>query len=449
MSTTASKPPVVLPGPDPTDGLPELVHDDALFPERVKSPRRSAVELLVTVTVIVVLATLAGALDLVIVLGALIAMVMLHELGHLLAAKRGGMKVTEYFLGFGPRLWSVRRGETEYGVKAIPAGGYVKIPGMTALEEVDPEDDPRTYREQPFHSRLLVAVAGSAMHFILGFLLIWVLLVFVGTGVSSQLQIQSFASIPGAANPAQQAGIRTGDIVVSVDGHRETGSGDVTAHQIQTHADRPVTVVVDRDGRDLTFTVTPVNARDYHLNGYDLPAGTAPYGIIGISEGNPTATENPIRSVGTAVVDLGKIMWASVLGVVHIFQPSHLVGAYHQATSARAASQAATNGTRVSSIVGAVRTADQAAHHGLGDLLDVLITIIVFLGVINLFPLLPFDGGHVSIAVYERIRSRKGRPAYHADVTKMMPFTWVVLGYLGLVVLFALTADLLHPATFS
>src|SRR5581483_5556965 len=130
------------------------------------SAQRSLAELAVAVAVIVALSVALGATDLLVVVACIVVMVMVHELGHLLAAKRGGMKVSEYFLGFGPRLWSFHRGETEYGVKAFPLGGYVKIPGMTNIEEVDPEDEPRTYRQKPFHSRLLVAVAGSAMHFL-------------------------------------------------------------------------------------------------------------------------------------------------------------------------------------------------------------------------------------------------------------------------------------------
>ena len=101
----------------------------------------------------------------------LFAIVMLHEFGHFVTAKRAGMKVTEYFVGFGPRLWSVRRGETEYGVKAIPAGGYVRITGFTSTEEVPEEDEPRAYRQQPFHQRIIVASAGSAMHFLIAFVL--------------------------------------------------------------------------------------------------------------------------------------------------------------------------------------------------------------------------------------------------------------------------------------
>ena len=107
-------------------------------------------------------------------------MIMLHELGHFVMAKRAGMKVTEFFLGFGPRLWSIRRGETEYGVKAIPAGGYVRIIGMSNIEEVDPADEERTYRSKPYRHRLGVAVAGSTMHFIIAAVLLFLLYAAVG-----------------------------------------------------------------------------------------------------------------------------------------------------------------------------------------------------------------------------------------------------------------------------
>ena len=115
-----------------------------------KSPRRLAGELLGVLAVVIALAATTGHLDLLVVILSIIVIVMVHELGHFLAAKHGGMKVTEYFVGFGPRLWSFRRGETEYGVKALPLGGYVKIPGMTNLEEVDPADEGRLYRDKPF-----------------------------------------------------------------------------------------------------------------------------------------------------------------------------------------------------------------------------------------------------------------------------------------------------------
>ena len=123
--------------------------------------------------------------DLLLFIAILVAIVMLHELGHFATAKWAGMKVTEYFVGFGPRLWSVRRGETEYGVKAIPAGGYVRITGFTSTEEVAEEDEPRAYRQQPFHQRIIVASAGSAMHFLIAFVLALILVLGFGTATNN------------------------------------------------------------------------------------------------------------------------------------------------------------------------------------------------------------------------------------------------------------------------
>jgi RIP metalloprotease RseP len=167
--------------------------DRAVGVASVPPDRWNLLRLVVAICVIVALAFATHTTDLLIVIVAIIAMVMLHELGHFATAKWSGMKVTEYFLGFGPRLWSFRRGETEYGVKALPLGGYVKIIGMSNLEEVPPEDEPRTYREKPFRNRLLVAVAGSAMHFILAVILVFAILVGYGTAASGTVQVQGGA----------------------------------------------------------------------------------------------------------------------------------------------------------------------------------------------------------------------------------------------------------------
>lgn len=413
--------------------------------QRVKSPRRSAAELVVAAGLIVGVSVAAGLTDLLIVVVCIIVMVMLHELGHLLAAKRGGMKVTEYFLGFGPRLWSVRRGETEYGVKAFPLGGYVKIPGMTTLEEVDPADEPRTYRQQPFHARLLVAVAGSAMHFLMAFVLLWALLTFVGVANSGQVQIQGVTSVGGKPGPAEVAGIRTGDVVVSVDGKPVGGNVDALTSAIHEHPGTPVTVVVDRNGQLRTVMVTPADARSAHEQGVVLPAGSAPFGVIGVSFGSPVQRVAPLHALASTGTDLAHLTWASVVGVGHLFSPGAVAQRFGQVTSARAASQAAANGTRVESLPGAVRTAVQAAQAGVGDLLLILISINLFVGIFNLFPMLPLDGGHVAIAVYEKIRTGRRKVMYHADVTKLMPFTWAMLMFLGVIFATSLLTDILHP----
>jgi membrane-associated protease RseP (regulator of RpoE activity) len=412
----------------------------------VKSPQRSAGELIAAVVLIVGLAVVTGHIYLLIVVVSLILIVMIHELGHFLAAKRGGMKVTEYFVGFGPRLWSFRRGETEYGIKAIPVGGYVKIPGMTNLEEVDPADEPRTYRQQPFGARMLVALAGSAMHFVMAFILLWVLLTFVGVPNSGQVQIQGLSRVGGQTSPAAAGGIRAGDVVVTVDGKPIGGDVNALTTTIHDHPGVPVAVVVDRLGRKIPLTVTPADGRVLREQGAAPPAGTAPFGLIGVSLGSPVQRAAPLHAVASTGTDLVHFTWASVVGVGHLFSPGGVAQRFDQVSSAKAANQATADGTRVQSIVGIVQLTTQAAQHGIGDLLSLLIVINVFFGVFNLFPMLPLDGGHVAIAVYEKIRTGRRRVMYHADVAKLVPFTWLMLAFLMVLIVPALLTDILHPA---
>ncbi len=181
-----------------------------------------------------VVATYFGALATVLVVLGLLVMIVLHEFGHFVAAKRAGMKVTEFFVGFGPRVWSVTKGETTYGIKALPLGGYCRIIGMTNVEKVDPADEPRAYRNQPTWRRLTVALAGSFVHFLLAFLLLIIL--FVGPGDIGNFVANPSASNPIAAvdsfakgpSPAEQAGLRPGDRIVAVDGHHFQTWDDLT-----------------------------------------------------------------------------------------------------------------------------------------------------------------------------------------------------------------------------
>src|SRR5690348_8957231 len=177
---------------------------------------------------------------------ALLFSIMLHEAGHFFTAKKFGMKVTQFFVGFGQTLWSRRKGETEYGVKAIPAGGFVKIVGMTELEDVDPADEPRSFRRQPGWQRIIVLAAGSFMHFVLAFVLLFALAVGIGlagagtsttvgaidTCVPSSLTAACKPSNP--ASPAKQAGIRAGDKIIAVAGvpvHNWTQMGKALRRQ--------------------------------------------------------------------------------------------------------------------------------------------------------------------------------------------------------------------------
>jgi membrane-associated protease RseP (regulator of RpoE activity) len=405
----------------------------------VENPRRALVQLLVGVATIVLLAVATRSVDLLIVIAAIIVIVMIHELGHFATAKWSGMKVTEYFVGFGPRIWSVRRGETEYGVKAIPAGGYVKIVGMSNLEEVDAADEPRTYRQQPFHNRVLVAVAGSFMHFLMAFLLIWASLVFIGDAQSNALQIQGFAPVHGQ-DPARAAGLQVGDVVVSANGKPVHDTTQL--HDALSHPGRPVTMVVERGGAHHTYTVTPV-AEATAATGRS-GAHTVEQGRIGVEIGAPRVTENPLRSIGTSGAQFGSTVSATFASLGHTFSPHGLGSIFSQLDNTRAANRAAQDNSRPESIVGAVNTATEAAKAGPIFLIWVLVELNIAFGILNLFPMLPLDGGHVAVAVYERIRSRPGRP-YHADVAKLAPFAYLFVAFLVVFVGALLFLDVVHP----
>jgi membrane-associated protease RseP (regulator of RpoE activity) len=408
--------------------------------------RRAVVRLLLVVGAGIAAAVFTGTTGTLVVVLAIVIMIMLHELGHFATAKWGHMKVTEYFLGFGPRLWSVHRGETEYGVKAIPAGGYVKIIGMSNLEEVDPADEARTYREQPFGRRLSVALAGSAVHFILAFLILWVLFSFVGVPDGNKVAVGGFSTIEGTASPARQAGLQPGDVFVSVDG-RTLSAPDQLVSYIQAHAGQPVTVVVERHGDTQTIRVTPIDERAVRVQGQTSPPpSSTPYGIIGVQLTSPVQTTNPVAAVGRSTTDLGRFSWETLKALGSVFSPHGISNYTHQVTSPTGSQsqQATSNSPRLTSPIGIVRLASQASHAGLRDVLTLLFSINVFVGLFNLFPMLPLDGGHVAIAVYERARSRRGR-RYHVDVAKLLPATYLVFLVLVVLGVTAIYMDVTHP----
>jgi membrane-associated protease RseP (regulator of RpoE activity) len=374
--------------------------------------------------------------DLFLVIVAVVIIVMVHEAGHFATAKWSRMKVTEFFVGFGPRLWSIRRGETEYGVKAIPAGGYVKIPGMTNLEQIDPVDEERTYRQKPFHNRVIVASAGSFMHFVMAFLLAWATLVFVGATVNNKVTIESFTQFAGERlNPAQQAGLRVGDTIVGVNGHPLSSSNQLVS-VIGHSAGRPVRLEVDRGGTTRTFTVVPQRHQE---NGHLTAA-------VGIEFASATVPENAFGALGGAGVVVGQTTQDAITGLGHVFSPSGLANYFHEVTNSAAASKAAKDNTaRPESIIGAVRTAVQGAQAGPGYLLEVLIALNIFIAIANMLPMLPLDGGHVAIALYERVRTRRGRPYYQADAAKLAPVAYGFIILLVLLVTSAAYLDITHP----
>lgn len=450
MSTLDTGPPPggLVPRPDAGSSPPEFESSApaaGALAAPTKSPQRLAAELVAAIAAITLVAVMSGYTAVLLVVVCLVAIVMIHELGHFLTAKHAGMKVTEYFVGFGPRLWSFRKGETEYGIKALPLGGYVKIPGMTNLEEVDPADEHRVYRDKPFHSRLAVALAGSTMHLIMAFLLLMALFTLVGVPNGNQLQIAQVNALGGKPGPAAAGGVKAGDVVVSVDGKPIGGDVDAFTDAVQAHPGVPLRVVVERSGQQRTLTVTPANGRVDQEAGLVPPGGTAPFGIIGVSLTSPLQTSGFFSAVGSTTSNIGHLAWASITGIGHLFSPGGISSRFRDLGSAKASAQAAANGTRPESIVAVGEVATDAVHSGIGEFLYFLVAINIFLGIFNLFPMLPLDGGHVAIAVYEKIRTGRKKVLYHADVAKLMPFTWLFLMLLGIVIVPAVLNDIIHP----
>jgi len=407
------------------------------------SGRGNLTRLLFSVCAVIAIAIVTHTTDLLIVIVAIIAMVMLHELGHFATAKWSGMKVTEYFLGFGPRLWSFKRGETEYGIKALPLGGYVKIIGMSNLEEVPPEDEARTYRQKPFRNRLMVALAGSTVHFILAVVIFFAIVVGFGVQQPGTVEVQSLTTWQGPTSPAHLAGLQTGDVIVSIDGKRIQNVDQVSA-VTKVSQGRSLTVVIERDGKDRTVTIVPIDGHKVIEGGVPAVATNKDAGLIGVELTYPTTRVAPLPAVGQSFANLWDLMKDSVSVVWHRFSPGGLSNLLHQVTNSKAAEQAAQSGSRPESIYGAVRTATQGAQAGWADFLYIFVELNVFIGMLNLLPMLPLDGGHVVIAVYERIRSRRGRP-YHADVAKLTPVAYTFILLLGFIVLSSFYLDIVHP----
>ena len=393
------------------------------------------------------LAWATGTTKTVLVVVAVIVMIMLHELGHFLTAKLAGMKVTEYFLGFGPRLWSIRKGETEYGIKAIPAGGYVRIIGMNNLDEVDPADEPRTYRQQPFWRRLSVAVAGSTVHFLLAFLLLWVLNAFIGVtppDAKPQLAVGEITKLQdGNVSPAAAAGFEVGDKIVSVDG-REFASWSELPRYIRSKPGETLEFAVLREGRELTLRPTTVDLST--IKGKDgKPVINEPTGFVGIGPSFPVEKTNPIAALGRAGGDLGEYTKITLKALGSLFSADGVRSYGDQLTGKPGAVEPSEDTPRLLSPVGFVRVADNLADDGLRAVLFLLVAINIFVGMFNMIPLPPLDGGHVAIAVYEKIRSLISGRTYMADVAKVMPVAYAVVLLVVFLGLSSLYLDLVRP----
>jgi regulator of sigma E protease len=307
-----------------------------------------------------------------------IALIVLHEAGHFMAAKAVGMRVERFSLFFGPLLIKTRRGETEYGIGPIPLGGYVKISGMNPHEDLPPEVVPRAYYNQKPWKRIVVILAGPGMNLLIAFVIVWALFLSNGVTVPSTRVVVVEKGTPAATY------LHPGDQIVSVDG--VSSSPDAIRNQLGTHrcagaqvngciAATPAKIVVRRDGKLLTFEIKPRYSS----------ADQRP--LVGFEFGSQQQSVGPVDAASKTVSGMWNVTTTTVSAIARIFEPQER--------------------KQLSGVVGVYTVTQESFATSTTLALQVLALISLSLAVINLFPFLPLDGGHVFWAVAEKVRGKR------------------------------------------
>jgi membrane-associated protease RseP (regulator of RpoE activity) len=369
---------------------------------------------------------------------ALLFSVMVHEFGHYITARKYGMWVSEFFVGFGKRIWSVQRGETEFGVKAIPAGGYCKIEGMSPNDEMPQGQEERAFYKASSGKKLIVLGAGSFLHFVLGFVLLFTL--FAGIGTNQVLPVINEV-VPNSA--AQAAGIQAGDEVVSINGKRVTEwYKDVEV--IRQSQGKELRLVLDRNGEQISVTasarLTDIDGTKRYVLGIVNEVGLERSGVLVSIKNSATVTKGflveSVKSLGKLPEKIPALWGATVRGEER--DANGLVG-----------------------VVGVARVSGEAVGSDkltpmerLATFVLIVASLNIFVGVFNLLPILPLDGGHMAVAIADSIRAffarLRGRPRpAPIDVTVLTPITMVVFVVLATLTLLLLVADVINPVTLN
>ena len=413
------------------------------------------------------------------------ASIGLHEVGHMVPAKKFGVKVTQYFIGFGRTVWSRRKGETEYGLKAVPLGGYVKLVGMlppgehddphklrksntgmftqlisdaraAEYELVEEGDEDRLFYRLPWWKKVIVMAGGPTVNLVLAFLLFGG--VFMLHGVlepkttvddvsdcviaASEAQPDRVCTNADPAAPARQAGLEKGDQILAFNGTKVTSWEQLTG-LIRANDDGHATIVYERDGeRATTTTNTTVSARQ----AIDDPDEFVEVGFLGVTPEFVREQKGPVYVVTT----MGDYTWQTVKALGEM--PVKLIGVTKAALGLEDR-----QADSPMSVVGASRVAGEISSSHEIPLGDRFISLIMLLGGINLFvgmfnfiPLLPLDGGHIAGALYEAVRRglaklfRRPDPGYF-DVAKLLPVAYVMAGAILVMSVVLIYADIVAP----
>lgn len=392
---------------------------------------------------------------------ALLISVMVHEFGHFVTAKHYGMRVSEFFLGFGTKIWSTVRGETEFGIKAIPAGGYCRIEGMSPSETAI--GDERDFYRASSGRKLIVLSAGSFLHFVLGFVLLLVLFMGIGTSqVTSTIDSVSKCLPPSKGSqtctstspksPALLAGLKAGDRIVSINGKKITNwSKDVET--IRNSPGKALIFGIDQGQRvngagsaaaDFEVTIVPASRV---IEGRTI-------GQIGVTTTFATVRADPLVAVTHSVSITGYLISRSVQALISL--PSKIPSLWSQAFSDKPRDA---NG--MMGVIGVARYSGEVVGNGrlsysdrIATFIGIIVQLNVFVGIFNLLPILPLDGGHMAVAIADEVRGifarlRKRRRPAPIDVAILTPITMVVFVLLAGLTLLMVVADVVNPVNFG
>ncbi|QFQ02563.1 Zinc metalloprotease Rip1 [Corynebacterium urogenitale] len=394
----------------------------------------------------------------------IVVSIALHEAGHMQVARMCGMRVRRYFIGFGPTIWSTTRGHTEYGVKAIPLGGFCDIAGMTKLDEMTPEERPYAMYKRPAYQRIFVMLGGIIMNIVLTLVIIYGVALAWGLPDTSKVftpTVETTTCAPPKQNtdgtlvecsgsgPAEDSGVKPGDNFVSVNG-QELATFQDFQKEIKKIGDEAegkpgdrvtVPAVVDRGGEQITLNLQVALVERLATSGKPMTVGAV--GVQAVVPKAEILQYNPITAVGGTLSFAGNMLEQTAEGLVQL--PQRFPGVVESIFGGNRADDSPM------SVVGASRIGGELVKYELWQsFLLTLASLNLFLAAFNLVPLPPLDGGHIAVIIYEKIRDffrrlRGKQPGGPADYTKLLPLTYAATAVLLIFGVTVIIADVVNP----